>query len=151
MKFTVNLEDFNLEEEDLTVSIQEHVKKEVIRQIWDSIKLKVEEHITRKVKDEVEKTMLLHINKTIQELCLTENLVMNGKVIPIAEYIKNQFVNNSGWNNPQDILKKLANQFGIEMKARYDLQFAAQIVAKMSEIGILKEDIAKTLLENNPK
>lgn len=41
-----------------------------------------------------------------------------------------------------------AKDFGKEMKERYDLLFASQLVAKMSETGLLKEDVAKLLLPN---
>ena len=66
----------------------------------------------------------------------------------LKEYILYQIQNNTGWNSPNENIKKLAQKFGEEMKNRYDLLFASQLVAKMNENGLLKEDVAKKLLDN---
>lgn len=49
-------------------------------------------------------------------------------------------------NSMEKLIKSLAKDFANEMKERYDLLFASQLVAKMSETGLLKEDVAKLLL-----
>lgn len=150
MKITVEVSDFYLDSEngdDLEASLKDYVKKEVLNQIYKTIEKKVEEQITRRVKEEVEQKLTRFINKTIEDLIANESLVMSGKTIPIAEYIKNQFVSNSGWGSPTETLKKLATQYGAELKARYDLQFASHVVAKLNEQGMLKADIAKMLTE----
>jgi hypothetical protein len=42
--------------------------------------------------------------------------------------------------------KKATDSISKELKERYDLLFASQIVSKLHENGMLKEDVAKLLL-----
>jgi len=147
MKIEINVSDFYLcEDDNLESGLKDYIKKEVIRQIYASIDKKVEEHVTRRVKDEVEQKMSLYINKKITELVASEKIIKDSKEVLIEDYIKTVFQNSSGWNNPTDTIKKLAEQFGKELKARYDLQFASHVVAKLNEQGMLKDDVAKMLL-----
>ena len=149
MKFTVEVEEFWLEEKELEKGLQDYVIKDVIIQINEAMKKKIEEQITMRVKEEVEKTMYRRINAIIEETIKTEDVfVRQGETIKIVDYIKKQFLDNSGWSNPTETIKKLAKEFGQELKNRYDLMFASQIVAKMNENGLLKEGAAKYLLED---
>jgi len=45
-----------------------------------------------------------------------------------------------------DAVKSEAIKIGQELSNRYDLLFASQLVAKMNEAGLLKEDVANLLL-----
>jgi hypothetical protein len=77
-----------------------------------------------------------------------ENGHMEDGEISIETYIKNKFQNDSGWSSPNDRIEKLAKSFADEMKKRYDLLFATQIVSKMSTNGLLKDDVLKQLVQN---
>jgi hypothetical protein len=37
--------------------------------------------------------------------------------------------------------------FSAEFKDRYDLLFASQLVSKMNAVGLLKDDVAKLLID----
>lgn len=151
MKITIDVSEFYLgEETDLESGLKDFIIKEVIFRIFNSIETRIEEHIERRVKNEVEQKLTFFINKTITDLIDTENIVVGGKSVRIVDFIKERFVNNSGWSSPQESIKKLAQEFGKELKSRYDLQFASHVVAKLNEQGMLKEDIAKILL-STPK
>ena len=54
MKFTVEVEEFWLEDEELSTELQAHVKTNVVREISSSIKDNVETQITKKVKEVIE-------------------------------------------------------------------------------------------------
>lgn len=150
MKITIDVSEFYLgEDTDLEQGLKDYVSGQVIKHIFKSIEKRVEEHIERRVKDEIEQKLSRFINKTIEDLIATESIIRDGKTTTIADHIKNQFQNGYGWNNPQEAIKKLADQFGKELKARYDLQFASHVVAKLNEQGMLKDDIAKLILESN--
>ena len=91
------------------------------------------------------------INTFIDEFFETGELKSpknSNEKMTLKEYILYQIQNNTGWNSPNENIKKLAQKFGEEMKNRYDLLFASQLVAKMNESGLLKEDVAKKLLDN---
>jgi hypothetical protein len=147
MKFTVEVSEFYLGEDgEIETQLREYVIRDVISQINKSIESKVEEHITRRVKDEVEKNLIYMMNKKIADCIATEQITVSGKKVSIESHIRGIFETNHGWNNPNDAMKKLADTFAKELKARYDIGFASHIVAKLHENGLLKEEAAKILL-----
>jgi hypothetical protein len=75
----------------------------------------------------------------------------NDKEVTVLEYIQADFNANSGYSSPKDQIQNLAKKFGDELKQRYDLLFASQIVAKLSENGLLKDSVVKMLLETIEK
>jgi hypothetical protein len=156
MKVTVELDDIWIDgESTLTDEINHLVKEKVKKEIWDNIKEHANSVITKVVQDEIEKDLLIKGQKMVSEI------IENGRVpspsstigdeetrtCTLEELIKYKFKANSGWSNPDEKIKNLAKTFGNEMKSRYDLLFASQLVAKMNENGLLKEDAAKKLLE----
>ncbi len=150
MKITIDVSDFYLNnEDDLETNLKIFVIDKVTNSIYKSIEKKIEDQIERRVKDEVDQKLSRFINKTIEDLIATENIIKDGKSISIADHIKNVFQNTNGWNNSTDAIKKLATQFGSELKARYDLQFASHVVVKLNEQGMLKEEVAKMLIPSN--
>jgi hypothetical protein len=153
MKYTIEVEDFYLEggddgQEGLEKGLREYITHEVVRQIWKQIKEKVDDAITMKVKAKVEQEMALQINTRIREIISSETITRDKKEISISDYIKQQFENNSGWNNPNEQITKRAKEFGDEMKKRYDFFYANQIVQQMHTVGIIKEEIYANLIEN---
>lgn len=153
MKFTIEVEDFWLDSDSgLEPALKNHVIREVVNQINNQIKKKVEDHITTEVKKQVEEKFYVRMNQLIKEVIETEKIKSgynNGELITIQQYLKQQFENNHGYRSPDSVIKDLASKFGNDLKARYDLLFASQLVAKLNENGMLKEDIAKLLLEQH--
>lgn len=149
MKFTVEVSDFYLEEENLEQGLQDRIRHDVLLQIQQSIKDKVEEQITRKVKLEIESKLSIMITETIDKLIATENIKVSNEDISIQDHVKSLFIKNSGWQTPHDTIKRLAEKFGNELKQRYDLAFATHVVSKLSDNGLLKDDVAKLLIPNS--
>ena len=69
-------------------------------------------------------------------------------MVSIADYITERFAYQSGWGSPNEAIDKLAKQFGDELKKRYDIAFATQIVKRMNENGLLKDESIIKLLDN---
>lgn len=147
MKFTIEVDDFYIEEGELETNLKHHIINDVTNKIWAAIKEKVDEHATRKVKADVEERMYRFMNVAIEEIISKEKIKYDNKEITLAEYIRNYFQNKNHWQNADETIRKAAEKFGIEMKNRYDLLFASQLVAKLNKEGMLKEDVAKLLLE----
>ena len=148
---TIDLDDLWTDESSISEEISMEIKRKVLDEIWSKIKPAVEEQITRATKNEIEKTYCGKINTFIDEFFETgelKNPRNSSEKISLKEYILYQIENSTGWNSPNENIKKLAQQFGNDMKNRYDLLFASQLVAKMNENGLLKEDVAKKLLDN---
>jgi len=152
MKFTIEVEEFWLDEEsELEPALKDHIKRDVINQIESSIKAKVEDAITKEVKSQVEQMLYRRITSLVNE-CISSDKIKgrytNDPEITLQEYVKLQFTQTAREKAPIDeTIKKLAEAFGSEMKKRYDLLFASQVVAKLGEGGLLKEDAVKLLLD----
>ena len=148
---TIDLDDLWTDESSISEEISMEIKRKVLDEIWNKLKPAVEDQITRATKNEVEKMYCRKINTFIDEFFETGELKSpknSNEKMTLKEYILYQIQNNTGWNSPNENIKKLAQKFGEEMKNRYDLLFASQLVAKMNENGLLKEDVAKKLLDN---
>ena len=148
---TIDLDDLWTDESSISEEISMEIKRKVLDEIWNKLKPAVEDQITRATKNEVEKMYCRKINTFIDEFFETGELKSpknSNEKMSLKEYIYYQIQNNTGWNSPNENIKKLAQQFGNDMKNRYDLLFASQLVAKMNENGLLKEDVAKKLLDN---
>jgi hypothetical protein len=152
MKMVVEVEDFYLDEDsNLEEGLKSYVTKQVLADIALSIKSRVNTQILVEVKTQVENSMYKQINLFISDFIKT-GLVPSSrdskKMIPIQEYITEKFAYNSGWASPDETIKKIAEKFGNELKQRYDIAFANQIVRKMNEVGLLKEESIIKLLES---
>lgn len=153
MKITIDVSDFYLDEnENLEEGLQQYVKNAVLQEIWKRIEKKVDDYLAVSIKDEVEKSMYKQMNLFIDQQIRSGEVKSSrdsSKRVTIENYIKEKFEYDSGWSSPHENIKKLAQAFGQDMKNRYDLLFASQLVSKMNEAGLLKEDVAKILLQDN--
>lgn len=109
----------------------------------------IENEITNVVKQQVSDTLREQIQALVADVISTGEIKESSysdKKISIEDWIKSQFNANCGYHNANAKITELAKKFGDEMKQRYDLLFASQIVAKLDEHGLLKEGIAELLL-----
>lgn len=149
MKITIDVSDFYLEEGNIEKDLKAQITFEVVSQIKKSIQEKVDKQITMEVKDIVEKMLYKEITKAITETVKKEEIpsrkISNTKV-NIETYVRECLESTGGWQSFSDTIKKIAADYTVELKKRYDLLFASQIVAKMSDSGLLKEDAVRLLL-----
>jgi len=146
MKFTIGVEDFWLEEEELTAALEAHIKHAVVSEISKSIKKQVETQITKRVNEVIKDKIDLVIDSTLTDLLASGMITVNSKDISIIEHVKSLFMRNHGWNNPDKQMKEIAKKFGEELKLQYNNVFANKIVLNMKEQGLLKDDVVKMLL-----
>lgn len=148
MKFTVEVEDFYLdEEENLAPALVKQVTDNVVNEIWQRVKDKVDKAITIAVEAKVQQELSLQINMRVAELIASGKIIKDKKEISMADWIKEQFDRNVGWSSPYDQIKNIAANYGQEMKKRYDYFYANQIVTQMAKIGVLKEEIFHKLID----
>ena len=147
MKFTIEMEDFWLEEGEIAEELKRHVQHEVVRGILDSIKDKVEQQITKKVDEVIEQKITLVIDSELANLVDTGVIIRNKHEIPLVDHLKNVFQTSHGWNNPDAKMKAIAEKFGNEIKLQYNNIFANKIVQNMKEQGLLKDEVVQILLE----
>lgn len=146
MKFTIDVDDFWLDERELEEGLTSHIKRSVIAQISKNIKSQVEKKITEKINEAIKNKIDLIIDATLTDLIATGIIIKNKQEITIEENIKNVFLNSSGWSNPNQHIDRIAEKFGKELKLQYNNAFANQIVLNMKKQGFLKNDVVKVLL-----
>lgn len=150
MKFTVEVEDFWIEDGNLSEQLEKYVTRDVVAQISRSIESKVQTQITKKIEELVKKSLNDEIAKNI-EAVMKEGKIgrlnRSSEQVTFEEYVRECLSYTGGWMTFQETVKKIAVDYSNELKKRYDILFASQVVAKMSENGLLKEDAVKLLLE----
>jgi len=154
MKFTVDVEDFWLEEEELSDALVSHVKLSVVAQIEKLTKDKVEKQITDALNKVIEEKILLVIDNTLQDLIATGTFIParhSSEPISFIQHIRNKFNSNDRWNNPNEYIKEQAIIFGNEMKIRYDSIFAMHVVDNLKKQGMLNDKVVQLLLEGDGK
>lgn len=156
MKFTVEIDEFWLDEDSngFEEELKESIKNDVCHQIKKLMLTKIENEITNVVKKQVENTLKEQIQALVTDVISTGKIKVDSyssDEIPIEDWIKKKFNGNCGYGSAENQIKELAKKFGDEMKQRYDLLFASQIVAKLDEHNFLKEDIAKLLIDKKKK
>lgn len=152
MKFTIEVDDFYLEEGELEGALKKHIITSCVHKITTDLKAKIEDGVTKEIKAQVEQTLYRKIGTFVAECIINDKIkdgYSNGPDITLQEWVKKQFTRNAYEKAPvDDVIKKLAAAFGEEMKKRYDLLFASQLVVKMKESGFIKEEAIALLLEN---
>ena len=150
MKFTVELEDFWMSDDDC---IEEELKKYIINgvvsQIEKKLEEKIEKQITASVSAEISRTLEKRINAKVAELIELGEITKNREKISITDHIKKEFDGSSRWSSPYDQVAKIAKKWGDELKMRYDKAFAIHIVDTMKKNGLLKDEAIVKLLEND--
>jgi len=151
MKFIIELSDFYLDEEnDLESALKDHIIKSCVQKISTDLKSQIDECIINEVKKQVEVGLRTKISSFVSE-CI-DNDKIKGRYtgdpeMTLKEWVKLQYTSTAKEKAPLDsTIEKLAKQFGEELKKRYDLLFASQLVAKMKDSGFIKEEVIQLLL-----
>lgn len=150
------MSDFYSEEEgeQFSETIKNAIAREVKQSIIKDFKDKVGLDFNSLIAEEIEKHKKSLIQDTLDDLFLSAKVkkkYSSGEMISISDYIKDdlertQFNSDSLKRTIDEQTKKSSALISEELKKRYDLLFASQIVSKLNEQGMLKEDIAKILL-----
>jgi len=165
---TVDLSEFYTEEEGQSFSeeIKNEISSRVKNQVWKDFQDKALDELKLLVNAEFAKSKELNISYVIAEIFSAEKLKKNqnsSEMVTVKEYITEKIKADyfSERQSAESVLKGLVtgfeNKFNIELKQssdaiskeireRYDLLFASQIVTKLNEQGLLREDVAKILL-----
>ena len=150
MKITIDVADFWIEDDQIELALKNFIIREVVLQINESIKVQIEKAINRIAKERIQKSLTRKIGRIIDRFILedkVEGRYSKNDLVSVSEYIKQEFNNNSGYSSAKEKITELAKAFGNELKKRYDLLYASQIVATLHENGLMKENVMKMLAE----
>lgn len=70
MKYTVEVDDFYMEEGNLSQCLEEHITNAVVNSIWEKIKNKVDEAVRVTVQAKIEQELSLKINVRVNDLII---------------------------------------------------------------------------------
>lgn len=156
MKLKVDLDDFYLDEEDdLVPAIKDFVVKKVTGTIWDRVEEKIKQKILDLCNENIQKIIDEKIEKYLTEMLDKEMIKKDrwsDELVSLQEYVSTTFNKNFD-NNYRNILGMIIDgrtkDICEEIKKRYDLLFASQLISKMNDQNMLKEDIAKLILDKS--
>ena len=150
MKIEIEVSDFYLDEDsNLEQKLRNYVTNEAISTIFGKINDKVAVEIKQVVEAHVLANLSSEITKAVQDGKIeTEE---DGTSITISEYVKNCIFNSnaSSWKSFDKTIRDVSKTFCDEMRRRYDVSFASNIVAKLIDNKLIKDDAVKMLLEEN--
>lgn len=132
------------------------IKRSVKKTVLDSLKGQIDTEIVDQVKAKLVLDLNSHIQGEISKV--TPDIKFkwdryDEEERTISEHLKHIFEKADRSSN-QCVQKHISEQSEAmikQLKDGYDLYFASQIVSKLSDKGMLSEDIAKSLVEMTPK
>lgn len=158
MKIEIDLKEIFTEgDEESSESIQEALKTSIIYEVVGKIESEYKEQIDeqiRKIADERVKELFDEVykkefEKQLFETEIKESSYNNEPKVPFKVFIKNkiQSLCIGSYDNITEIINSVASKKAKEIRDKYDLLFASQIVNKISEQGLLKDEKLKELLK----
>jgi len=155
---TVDLSEFYSEEDerDFSSQIKDSISYQVKNQIVAEWKEKIGVEFNNAVKAEVEKQKEAFITNEMERAIVDSKVKKgySGEMITISEWINEELQKaHLSDNRLKEFLnnqtKQLSDKLSKELKERYDLMFATQIINKLHENGMLNENVAKLMLPAN--
>ena len=154
---TVDLGDFFSEDEDMSFSdqVKKDISNRINRTIWESLNKEMVSTFENQVKRKIELDKDLKIAEKINDLFINQKVKKSqwgeSEMVSLSEFIELELTKNFSPSRDFDLkverlVKDKANELVKELKDRYDLLFASQIVAKLNENGMLADDVGKMLL-----
>lgn len=161
LKVEVDLSEFYAEdyENSFSQEIQDHIAYNVKQKVLDDWRVKIDREFKEAVKEELEKQKPELIISKINEIVVSEKLIKSSRseeFISISDYLKEElkrvYLRDSDVDSfLRKHVKETTNKITKELKERYDMLFASQIVSKLNENKMLKDDVAKLLLRADNK
>ena len=126
--------------QNLSIKIMDRLNNDFVKKIENTAIAKVEESF-KKIADEETKDFI--------ENGFVSSFNNSSKKITVKEYIADRFNNSNAYNSQRSLIEKLAKEYSTEMKNRYDMMFASQLVIKLNEQGMLKEGVFESLMKKD--
>lgn len=156
MTITINVDEFWLDEEsDFEESLKKYIVEQATYKVFGKIKNELLEKIHIKVEEEVyekvEEFMRDFIKQNANKL---EMKVGYGQTVPLEEGVRSILSNraeNYAMSSITKLVEAYAKSFVDDLRKRYDLLFASQVITKLNENKMLKEGVFESLMGINDK
>jgi len=160
--------------ESFNRQILDNIRHEVKRSIWSEFQKTTLDQFKAKIDSELSKEKDAEITRIVQKVFSERKIKIKEEtknnpepeMVTLFEYIQDKIEKDyfsmgmtaetllSGkFRDLQTSVEKSvsssAELMSSEIKQRYDLLFASQLVSKMNQAGMLKDDVAKLLIDQN--
>lgn len=153
---TINMDDFWMDEDS---NFEESFKRYIVDQATYNVFENVKKNLLKDIYPEVEK----NVNKKVEEFMhdlveqnadKLEMKVGYGQTVPLEKGVRS-ILSNKAENYAMTSITKLveayAKSFVDDLRKRYDLLFASQVITKLNENKMLKEGVFESLMGINDK
>jgi len=157
MQITVELDSAYLQGDNLDDALAQKIITEITNNIWGKIRDKVDKQIDKIAKAHVQEQLDDQIKKYVRTFIKTEKVQaprfsdFDEEDCSLEDYIKYMFDKDSKSDKIEKVVRNLASDYSSAVKDRYDMAFASQMITKMKEANLLKENVASALFESTPK
>jgi len=156
MIITIDVSELHVSSGELEKQLIKTIKREVVAQIKKDTEKQIEDTIQRVVKEDVRKTIYRKAQRFVAKILDTTKFSKDGysdskRELSLEEYIEHKIHADRNWNSPKEHIDKRAKEIADELKKRYDLLFATQIVSKLEDKGLLKENVKQLVDTLNQK
>lgn len=136
-------------------AIKDSIRREVVQKVLSEWRKEIGDSFGKEIRETVEKMQGGFLAATLQDLVNEKSIPgsrygMEGEKISIIDVMRNRLTQWDLGSKTDDRLVRIAREQAdkshAELKARYDLLFASQLVTRMNESGMLREDVARLLL-----
>lgn len=144
-----------VEDNSFLEAIKHSIRQDVVSQVLAEWRKSCAEGFGTEIRRAVEAMQDGFLSATLQALVEEKTIPgnrfsMEGEKVSIIDVMRTQLSRYFVDRNIDERLAKIARDHGekmsAELKARYDMLFASQLVSKLNENGMLREDVAKLLL-----
>lgn len=165
MKIQVNvdLSELFIDEDEAGVSLQTSIQNSVIHTVKQQVMELLKKDATDKIsalavsaiEEQKEVVIADIVHKAIHEQKVKKAYSGSGEMLTYAQYMQESLERTYLQENQisrkiDDSVKQIGTEIAAELKKRYDLLFASQIVTRLNQQGMLREDVARILLGDNP-
>ena len=153
---TINMDDFWMDEDsDFEESFKRYIVDQATYKVFENVKndllkdihLEVEKNVNKKVEEFMSDFIEQNANKL-------EMKVGYNQTVPLEEGVRS-ILSNKAENYAMTSITKLveayAKGFVDDLRKRYDLLFASQVITKLNDNKMLKEGVFESLMGINDK
>lgn len=153
----IELEEFYLDGGELESELKHRIIQKVVREVMDKISDQVDKMVQEIVKEEFSQSLQDKIRTLVQQAAKDVKVKQrySKEERTLEEYVVHLLEkddSNSGVKKKiEDVLKDISNSHFEKIKGRFDMLYASQLLHRMKESNLLKEDVAHVLLTGQEK
>ena len=166
MKINIEIDLNDIYPEDLSCDSEigaianSSLKEEVYSVIKQEVRSAIRECTDKDVRQMANKAYEEFGNDKIKTVVdyAVNSFIADGKVsrshndktlIPISEKLRNTFDSSQNWNAPYGAIERVWKDFANELRTRYDMAFASNIVNGLEKQGLLKAGVFEALIDKS--